>query len=150
MKEATKWVLQIAIATGLLLTMAMPVGATPPIDGAITNEIPDLGTASLFTASGGVICESGTVANEHFLVAKRGLKFQVVKRFTCDDGSGEFFVKLEAKLSPETFTTTFRWNVLGGTGAYEGLHGSGSGFSTLRDPDPGIIDHYSGGFHLHP
>ena len=97
-----------------------------------------------------MVCAAGTVEGVHFQAAgggPTGVNFQVVKKFTC--GDGDFFVKLQIRLSFETFTTTFNWNVVGGTGAYEDLHGSGSGFSTLCGVDC-ITDNYVGGFHIDP
>ena len=146
--------LLVFVLAAAMGTVALPAGATPPSPSEIVNPIPDVfdPAPTDFTATGGVVCSEGTVEGVDFQAAGRGpngVNFQIVKKFTCDDG--EFFVKLQVRLSFATGTTTFNWNVVGGTGAYEDLHGSGSGFSTLCDVSPVCItDHYVGGFHIDP
>jgi hypothetical protein len=144
--------LVLAVAAAMVGTSAVAVGATAPTESGIVNLIPDVfdPTPTDFTATGGVVCSEGTVENVFFKAAgggPTGVNFQVVKKFSCDDG--EFFVKLQVRLSFDTFTTTFNWNVVGGTGAYADLHGSGNGFSELCGVDC-IIDNYEGGFHIDP
>jgi len=144
--------LLVFVLAAAMGTVALPAGATPPTQSEITNPIPDVfdPNPTDFTATGGVVCAAGTAEGVHFKPAgggATGVNFQIVKKFTC--GDGEFFVKLQVRLSFDTSTTTFNWNVVGGTGAYEDLHGSGSGFSTLCGPDC-VIDNYVGGFHIDP
>ena len=144
--------LVLVLVGAMLVTLAVPGGATPPTETEIENPIVFGEDPTDFTATGGVVCSEGSVETVHFKAAgggPTGVNFQLIQKFTCDDESGEFFVKLQVRLSFETFTTTFNWNVVGGTDAYVGLHGSGRGFSTLCGPDC-IIDHYRGGFHINP
>lgn len=54
-----------------------------------------------------------------------GFNILIVKRFTCDDGSGAFDVKLQVRIDQKG--DNFNWVILGGTGAYERLHGTGQG-----------------------
>ena len=78
-----------------------------------------------------------------------GFNFQAVKHFTCDDGSGEFFVNLQARIDFRK-GVTFQWNVLSGTGDYVDLHGAGSGVGLdLCGPDC-VLDFYDGGLHIDP
>ena len=73
------------------------------------------------------------------------MNFQVVKEFTCDDGSGSFFVKLQVRSDRKG--VNFNWTILGGTGPYAKLHGSGNGTGEGIDGLNGILDSYSGAVH---
>jgi len=64
------------------------------------------------------------------------VNFQVVKRFTCDDGSGSFDVKLQVRIDRKG--DNYQWVVLDGSGAYERLHGVGDGVG-FPIPD-GVFD----------
>lgn len=111
---------------------------------------------SPFTASGpavddGVVCASGVVEDVFFkasgFLSNKGVNFQIVKEFTCEDGSGEFSVKLQVRLLSDDSPATFNWNIVGGTEAYENLHGTGTGvglpFCCF------VLDVYDGGLHTH-
>ena len=76
--------------------------------------------------------------------SNRGLQIPVRKTFTCPDG--ELFIKIQVHLDFATATETFSWVVLGGTGAYAGVRGSGSGttVSDGSDPQTGNINTYTG------
>jgi hypothetical protein len=133
---------------GALLLFAAPAYATPPQDVAIQIQTTDFGDGP-FTATGPV-CPSGTTSTPLRLAAGfqsgRGGNILVAKEFTCDDGSGSFLLLLRVKIAFEPFSDTFTWSVLGGTGAYENLHGSGSGFGT---PTPDfLLDTFTGGMHI--
>ena len=81
-----------------------------------------------FVASGpaveqGLICESGTVEDTRLIFAgfqspTGRIQIPVRKTFTCDDGSGEIFIKIQVHLDLNAQTETFSWVVLGGTGDY--------------------------------
>lgn len=144
------------IALILLLTAAPAAASSPPldVDFEVPTVIPEEGqTFGPFTATGpavdaGLICESGSTIDVFFKVSgfqsQTGINFQDIKRFTCDDGSGEFFVKLQVRLDRKG--DNFNWNIVGGTGAYENLHGTGSGIG-LPIPD-GVLDLYDGKLHI--
>ena len=62
----------------------------------------------------------------------------------CDDG--EFVLKLQVRRRFDGSGTTFNWNVVSGTGAYENLRGAGRGIGTpLGD---GVLDTHEGGLHI--
>lgn len=131
----------------LLMVPLVPAAATPPSD----VEIVVPGFAGPFVATGsavddGVICGAGEVATT-FVKASgfqsgKGVNLKVGKLFTCDDSSGTFTAKLEVHI---VFAegVTFNWVIKEGTGAYEDLHGSGSGFVVPVDTDV-----YQGGMHI--
>jgi len=150
-----KRILIAVVAATLLVVMAAPAGATPPTDVGIEVETSLLGAPSPFTASGpavddGLVCQTGTVVDASGKAtgfSPTGFNFQGVKQFTCDDGSGEFFVNLQARIDFRK-GTTFNWNVLSGTGDYVDLHGAGSGIGLdICGPDC-VFDIYEGGLHI--
>lgn len=138
-----------------MMAFALPAGATPPSDVSIEVETSLLGAPSPFVASGpaaddGLVCSAGTAVEATRNVtgfSPNGFNFQGIKAFTCDDGSGEFFVNLQARIDFRK-GVTFNWNVLSGTGAYTDLHGAGSGVGLeICGPDC-VFDVYFGGMHI--
>jgi hypothetical protein len=143
----------IAAAMCALLPASI-AGATPPLDVGFQVEtvVPDEGpTYGPFVASGaavddGTMCPTGTTVDLTAAVSEtpQGVNIGVVKRFTCDDGSGDFDVKLQVRIDRKG--DNFSWVVLGGTGEYQRLHGTGSGFGI---PFPGgVLDLYDGQLHV--
>ncbi len=135
----------VAIAGGALV--ASPAAATAPEPVQITGPIASDGTGT-FTAIGPV-CPSGTNATLlDQVVSRSGKQIQilVVHEFTCDDGSGSFQLSLQVHLVFQPFSDTFTWTVLSGTGAYEKLHGTGTGSGVPTDT--GIVDSYTGAVHV--
>ena len=109
--------------------------------GFNTGDFNTFGAAS----SGGLICASGTLVDTSLIFVGfqggQGFQVQVRKTFTCDDGSGTFFVKLQIQGQFDG-TETFSWVVQGGTGNYASLRGSGNG-STVPT-GTGNINTYDG------
>jgi hypothetical protein len=112
---------------------AVPAVASPPVSTEIVIDttIPPDGSPTFgpFTASGGVVCPSGTTLDlaTHAGGGQSGLRLQllVLKRFVCADGSGTFDVFFRVHLTFDPFTDVASWSVVGGTGDYERLRGSG-------------------------
>jgi hypothetical protein len=150
-------VLVIAIAAMLAaLAFAAPASAASrnavEIVSPMTFAPPGEFNFGTFDASGaavdaGLICESGDVNDTGIILAgeqSRSGKIQipVYKTFTCPDG--ELFIRIQVHLDLETFTETFTWVVLGGTGAYANVQGGGTGYSFSDDPNVGNVNVYSG------
>jgi hypothetical protein len=148
-------VIVVTAALAVLVTAAPATAAGPKaveIVSPMTFAPPGEFNFGTFTASGpavdaGLICESGDVndygiilAGEQSRVGK--IQIPVWKRFTCPDG--ELFIRIQVHLDLETFTETFSWVVLGGTGAYADVHGSGQGTTVSDDPDVGNVNTYEG------
>jgi hypothetical protein len=140
-----------------MMALALPAGATSPSEVHIDVETSLLGGPGPFVASGpavdaGLVCTDGMVVDASGKVtgfSPNGFNFQGVKHFTCDDGSGEFFVNLQARIDFRK-GITFQWNVLSGTGDYEDLDGAGSGVGLdICGPDC-LLDRYDGGLHIDP
>ena len=138
-----------------LMVIGGPVSAAAPQQVEIVSNVtfnPDGPNFGDFSTSGtatdaGTICAGGTFVDTRLLFggfqSDRGVvQVQVVKEFTCDDGSGTFFVKLQIQANFDTGIETFTWVVLGGTGDYASLRGAGTG-STVPT-DTGNINTYEG------
>jgi hypothetical protein len=154
--------LRLAAATAALFILipAAGVRASPP--QAVHFDVPtqfapgDTGpTSGPFTATGpavdaGVVCETGATVDVFGRVAAyqspAGVVFQVVKLFTCDDGSGSFLVKLQVRI--DIRGDNFQWMILDGSDAYARLRGTGSGIGVPFEDGSGVLDIYDGGVHL--
>ena len=159
------------LAAVLVVAMAAPAGATPPSGVTFSEEtIFEEGTSppeggGPFTATGdavteGVICDTGEQEDVSAVAVgfqnNKRVNLQVVKEFTCDDGSGSFMMKLQIKIvfpseKNPAGSNTFNWVITGGTGAYEDLHGTGKGTGIdifEGSPPPiGVSNTYTGKLH---
>ena len=145
------------LAVLAVIPAAVPAVAATPRAVTIVSPMtfnPDGFNFGTFEASGaavddGLVCASGTVDDTRIIFAGgqsgRGAQIPVRKTFTCPDG-GTFFVKIQVHLEFATSTETFSWVILGGTGPYASLRGSGSGstVSDGSDPQTGNINTYTG------
>jgi hypothetical protein len=149
-------VVAVLAAILALVAAAAPVGAASPQSVTIVSHVtfnPDGPNFGDFATSGeatdsGLICASGTFVDTGIRFAgfqsDRGtVQIQVVKEFTCDDGSGTFTVKLQIQANFETGIESFTWVVLGGTDDYASLRGGGRG-STVPNLPIGNINTYEG------
>lgn len=142
-------ILRLGSTLGVLLALLVaPVAsAAAPATTVVTIDVVFDGPET-FTATGGVICESGTAVTDPVFIAGFGRMgqgvgtFHLVKTLTCDDGSGTFKLLIDAATAPSSPGTLGGFAVGRGTGDYEGLHGAGSLVGTAKDG--GIIDVYTG------
>jgi hypothetical protein len=145
-------------ATLALVAAIAPAAAATPQPVTIVSNVtfnpdgPNYGdfNATGPAADGGLVCAHGTFVDTYIQFAgyqsDRGIvQLQVVKEVTCPD-QGTFTVKLQIQANFDTGIESFTWVVLGGTGAYDSLRGSGSG-STVPT-ETGNINTYEG-FFLH-
>lgn len=144
------------VALVLLLAAAPAAASSPPLDVnfEVHTTIGENGTSfGPFTAAGlavdaGLVCPTGDTVDifekASGYQSQTGVNLQIVKLFTCDNGSGEFYVKLQVRIDAKD--TSFNWNVVSGTGAYERLHGTGSGIG-IYVPE-GVLDLYEGQLHI--
>jgi hypothetical protein len=148
-----RWsLLSAAVGAALILTaIAAPVAAaTPQPVTIVTVNDKTTGTGTFQAAGGavesGLLCAQGTVVDTDHVVGgyESGRKVQVLtrKEFTCTDGSGTFFVKIQIH-AVFGGDEPFSWVVQGGTGDYEGLGGAGDGV-TSDNTATDNINTYSG------
>ncbi|MFC2108878.1 hypothetical protein ACFLS5_05390 [Candidatus Bipolaricaulota bacterium] len=149
----------LVVAFSIALAV-VPVMAAPPLNvhievPTIIEALPDP-TSDNFTATGpavdaGLMCSTGEVFNLSIIVSgPPGGTFsilRVLKHFVCDDGSGTFDVKMVVRLDLTTNETIAHWRVVGGTGAYVGLHGNGKLIGIPIAPGSSILDIYDGRMH---
>ena len=143
-------ILGVLAASMVLVVLTGPVAAASPQPITIASHVtfnPDGPNYGDFAITGsavdsGRICADGTFVDTGIKFAgyqsdhagRTVVQLQVRKTFTCGDGSGTFFVKLQIQADFDTGLETFTWVVKGGTDDYANLRGSGSG-STVRDDD---------------
>ena len=143
-------ILGVLAASMALVVVSGPVAAASPQSASITSHVtfnPDGPNYGEFTITGkavdsGLICASGTFVDTGIQFAgyqsDRGgrsvVQLQVRKTFTCGDGSGTFFVKMQIQADFATGLEAFTWVVQAGTDDYANLRGSGSG-TTVPDAD---------------
>lgn len=149
------------VMVGALVTAqaATPAEATRPaevlieVDLVVRDEGPTNGT---FTASG-PICTSGHTTDIFVHIAgfqsERRLQMLVGREFTCDDASGTFLLLVRVhgqfdEPGSDVFVHPIpkSWTVLAGTGAFEKLHGAGSGFGVATAG--GFADTLTGRMHI--
>jgi hypothetical protein len=137
-----------AMAIGLLgvLAAAPAVSAAPPVTVIEIHVV--FGGAETFSASGGVVCDSGVAVTDPVFSAGFGAQgrgvgtFHLIKTLTCDDGSGTFQILVNAATARTSPGTVGGFAVVGGTGDYANLNGAGSLVGT--NTAVGIDDVYTG------
>ena len=143
-------ILGVLAASLALVVVTGPVAAASPQPVSIVSHVtfnPDGPNDGDFAVTGSavddrLVCAAGTFVDTGIRFAgfqadhsgRTVVQLQVRKTFTCGDGSGTFFVKMQIQADFDTGLETFTWVVQGGTGPYANLRGSGSG-STVRDAD---------------
>jgi hypothetical protein len=143
-------ILGVLAASMALVVITGPVAAASPQPVTIASHVtfnPDGPNSGDFTITGtaadiGLVCTSGTFVDTGIKFAgyqsdragRSVVQLQVDKTFTCGDGSGTFFVKMQAQADFNTGFEAFSWVVRGGTDDYGNLRGSGSG-TTIPDDD---------------
>lgn len=154
MNTSRRWLIATAIAILATVGLAAPAaagGAPPTVERVTITAVDTFGEpVGTFTADGDAICESGTVAlvgDTTVTERPRMLTFDLVKRFTCDDGSGSFDVHIQARWSPCEPTDQGLWTIVAGTGVYAGASGHGRLVGTYFPAacaESGIVDVLTG------
>ena len=128
-----------AIALLLVVGQTAALGAErTTITITVVNEV------ETFTATGSILCPSGTATTDfhHFGGGGAAGSFHLTKTLVCADGSGSFTIGVNAATVFGWPTDQGGWFVVGGTGDYENLRGGGNLVGTYI-PN-GIIDVYTG------
>lgn len=155
-----KIVISSTVILFLVLSVAPGAASSPPqgVEFEVPTTLPPDGGPSFgpFTATGpavdaGIVCPSGDTIDVFGKrsgdQSQRGFNIQIVKLFTCDDGSGEFFVKLQVRIDQKG--DNFNWTIMKGTGDYVKLHGTGKGVGLYLSAEPEVVlDLYTGTAHI--
>ncbi len=150
MKRGVLFVVLIAALAGVIATT--PAMAAKPLGVHIENLV-DLSTnEGQFSASGpavnsGLLSATGYTSTSPVTVSpsQKGDGFAIlsmVKYFACEDGT--FDVELVVTVDWSASITYGNWHVLGGTGVYANLQGSGKLFGTGDASTNTIQDVYDG------
>ncbi len=80
----------------------------------------------------GLVCPAGSTIDASYMWTggqskAGGSNYQVLKDFICDNESGSLLLKLQVRIDPNR-GSTYSWTVVGGTGLYTSLRGSGTGY----------------------
>jgi hypothetical protein len=148
---ATAAALALALALPLATAQAAPaLGVHIAVETSFIDGGPESGGP--FTATGpavdaGLICPGGDTHDVFGKTAgyqsEKGLNILLVKEFTCADGSGAFFVKLQVRLDARG--DRFAWAILEGTEDHDTLHGAGTGYGDYpSDGEYDVLDVYDG------
>lgn len=137
------------LLVGLLgaILVAPGVAAAPAVT-VITLDV-TFGGPETFTATGGVVCASGTATSDAHIAGfgrqGRGVgTFHVLKSLTCTGGGASFDILVNAAGTPTSPGTLGGFVVVGGTGPYEDLRGAGRLVGTGKPDGSGLIDVYTG------
>lgn len=135
------------VASIALMGIAGPASAAPRPEAVTISSVMlivgDLSPGSFTRTSGSTrICESGDVQDTRWVwggSTPHGTPLLVDKTFTCPDG----LVFVQLQIRGVYVAERFSWVILGGTGAYAGLHGHGQGWTEYGD---GWVENFYTGF----
>jgi hypothetical protein len=135
-----------AVAAAVIL-LAIVAPTTLAASGSTTITLNSFATET-FTATGGVVCPSGTATTDFHKFGGGPVagSFHLTKTLVCTDGSGSFTIVVNAATVFGSPDDQGGWAVLSGTGAYATLHGGGNVVGTYVAD--GIIDVYTGSLGL--
>jgi hypothetical protein len=135
-----------AVAAAVIL-VAIVAPTTLAASGSTTITLNSFATET-FTATGGVVCPSGTATTDFHKFGGGPVagSFHLTKTLVCSDGSGSFTIVVNAATVFGSPDDQGGWAVLSGTGAYATLHGGGNVVGTYVAD--GIIDVYTGSLGL--
>jgi hypothetical protein len=130
-------------AVGLLLTVYAPGAAAggPPEEVTITStmwSVPDNANVGTFAVEGtDAICSHGDVYDLGYVFGAyrpgQHRQILVTKAFVCPGEEDVLLVRMQVHEDLAAGTERFTWVILKGFGAFEGLNGRGSGFTTSDD-----------------
>jgi len=141
----------LTLALAFLLTPSALAAPQPNLDMYVLDYVGASG--ELFEAEGAPVdasrvCASGTVDE----ISKREsgppngdfAKWNVLKRFNCDDESGTFDLRLLVTVDLNSYHMTGHWQIVEGTGNYSDLRGKGSFEGVPVYKGSVSNDHYTG------
>ncbi len=147
---------RIGVAS-MVLVMVLPnaaVLATPPTDVAFGYAFTFGAPAGEFSATGGAVdegqlCASGILEEVLFKGSHDLKNITTVDRFVCDEadgfGPGDTFI-MKAQIHFPRFVG--RWVIMDGTGAFEGIHGTGTVEGVFVLDPFGVDETRAGSMHI--
>ena len=117
----------------VVIRTRLAVAATSGAEPIATGEVLEGSTLG-----GSPFCVGGTIRDSHASLDPAMEPYGLIDRtITCPDGT------VRVGLTPEdsqSLTQTGSWTIVSGTGAFEGLHGSGE-MQITNDPDDDALAH---------
>ena len=86
------------------------------------------------TLGGTPFCAGGTILDSHASLDPKLEAYLIDRKITCPDGTVRIGFTPEVGAEPQGRTQTGSWTIVSGTGAFEGLRGSGE-IEVVYDPD---------------
>jgi hypothetical protein len=148
----------ILCSVGLLLTVLAPVAVARPMAFTMDSEMqtgafPEGYNTGTFVQTGPgspLLCWSGDVVDTRYVIgaprsdranwAPNGISLVADKTFSCNESDS---ISLRLQIHGVFATEWFTWVIIGGTGAYSGLNGEGSGW-TEGCGESCVVNHYMG------
>ena len=87
------------------------------------------------TLGGMPFCAGGTVLDSHASLDPRMEPYLIDRKITCPDGTVRIGFTPEVGAEPQSQTQRGSWTIVSGTGAFEGLEGSGKS-EAVYGPNP--------------
>ena len=87
------------------------------------------------TLGGTPFCAGGTILDSHASLDPKMEPYLIDRKITCPDGTIRMGLTPEVHTEQQSQTQRGSWTIVSGTGAFEGLGGSGEG-EAVYDPDP--------------
>jgi hypothetical protein len=109
----------------IMVRTRMVIAATPRSEPIATGEVLEGSTLG-----GSAFCAGGTILDSHGSPDPDVLL--IARTITCPDGRVR--MDLTPEVVPQGQTQTGSWTIVGGTGAFDGLRGSGE-MEVVYDPD---------------
>jgi len=151
MKRLSKFATIVAVLAVVLLALPFPAFATPPEEVVFTFEFyftgPDSAAGDF--AAEGAITDAGS-GYEVFRYTDEGT-LQGIKVLQGEDGDITLRFNLEIiPTGPTTARTDVHFVIQSGTGAYENIHGVGTGAADVDFVVGSLIGTFSGTVHIDP
>ena len=87
------------------------------------------------TLGGSPFCAGGTVLDSHASLDPKMKLYLIDRKITCPEGTVRIGFTPEVGAEPQSQTQTGSWTIVSGTGAFEGLNGSGKS-EAVYGPNP--------------
>jgi hypothetical protein len=138
--------LLVVLAQGVVAATAGPASATAPQTLTITVN---RGAEGDFWSATGLVADSGTMVDDQVVFTKSQI-IQVFRTFT--GSAGTFTARASAKIlpteTPNVFSVEGYWTITSGTGAYEGLRGTGTVLETFDAAAGTVVGTWAGSAHF--
>jgi hypothetical protein len=97
------------------------------------------------TLGGSPFCAGGTILDSHASLDPKMEPYLIDRKITCPDGTGRIGFTPEVGAEPQHQTQRGSWTIVSGTGAFDGLGGSGKSEAVYgRNPNSPVRETLTG------